>query len=100
MGSPGYMSPEQASGDNTDQHTDIYALGIVLYQMICGELPFKGDAQSVIAQHLTRTPPCLSEKNKGVPENINNIVQKMLAKHPEDRYRSMDEFITHIVPYR
>jgi hypothetical protein len=97
MGSPAYMSPEQASGDNTDQRTDIYALGIVLYRMICGELPFKGDAKSVIAQHLTKTPPSLAEKHKGVPEILNDIVQKMLAKDPEERYQSMGEIVEQVV---
>ena len=93
MGSPAYMSPEQANGDNTDHRTDIYAFGIVLYQMICGELPFKGEAKSIIAQHLTKKAPSLRERHKDIPSKLNTLVEKLLAKDPNDRYQSMAEVV-------
>lgn len=93
LGSPAYMSPEQANGDNTDHRTDIYAFGVVLYLMICGELPFKGEAKSIIAQHLTKKAPSIRDKNKGIPSKLNTLVQKLLAKDPNKRYQSMDEVV-------
>jgi len=96
MGSPAYMSPEQANGDSTDERTDIYSLGIVLYQMISGERPFNGDTKSIIAQHLTRVPPSLCEKREGISQNINNLVQKMLAKNPQERYQTIGEVIAQL----
>jgi len=91
MGTPTHMSPEQANGEDTDHRTDIYALGIVLYQMLSGELPFKGDARSIIAQHLSKQPAKLSESHKNISPALDNVIQKMLAKNPDDRFQSMQE---------
>lgn len=96
LGTPSYMSPEQASGEETDHRTDIYALGVVFYQLLAGELPFKGDMKSIIAQHLTKQVPSLSEHNKDIPPEIDHIIQKMLAKNPADRYQSMAEIISQL----
>lgn len=93
MGSPAYMSPEQASGDEVDARTDIYAMGVVLYQMASGELPFKGDTKSVIAQHLTKEPPSLHARFDSIPQGLDLIIQKMMAKSPDNRYQSMAELI-------
>ena len=93
LGTPSYMSPEQASGEETDHRTDIYALGIVFYQLLSGELPFKGDMKSIIAQHLTKPVPGLSGKDLGISPDIDRVLQKMLAKNPADRYQSMIELI-------
>lgn len=93
MGSPAYMSPEQASGDPIDHRTDIYALGIVLYQMLGGKPPFVGDMKSVIAQHLTQMPLSLSSFRSDIPPALDKVVQTMLAKQPADRYQSMGEAI-------
>lgn len=93
MGSPAYMSPEQANGDDTDQRADIYALGVVVYQMLCGERPFNGDTKSIIAQHLTKIAPNLREKCSDIPSALNDLVQKMLVKNPDDRCQTMDEVI-------
>ncbi|MEN8169614.1 MAG: serine/threonine-protein kinase [Pseudomonadota bacterium] len=93
MGSPAYMSPEQANGEETDLRTDIYALGIVLYQMLSGELPFSGDAKSIIAQHLTKAPPHLSENNDWFDAGIDALIQQMMEKEPQQRFQSMSEVI-------
>jgi len=100
MGTPSYMSPEQANGDNADLHTDIYSLGVVFYQMLSGELPFKGDTKSIVAQHLTKQAPSLSENYKNIPVDIDQIVQKMLQKEPADRQQSMSEIVTYIDAYQ
>ena len=91
MGSPAYMSPEQASGKKTDHRTDIYALGIILYRMIAGKLPFMGDAESIIAQHLTKKAPSLREKKPRISRNISDLIGRMLAKNPSERPQHMNE---------
>ncbi|VAW69751.1 Serine/threonine protein kinase PrkC, regulator of stationary phase [hydrothermal vent metagenome] len=97
MGTPSHMSPEQANGEETDHRTDIYALGIVLYQMISGELPFNGDAKSIIAQHLTKQAPYLSEKQKNISPALDNVIHKMLAKTPDERFQSMHELVEQLI---
>ena len=99
MGTPAYMSPEQANGDSADLRTDIYSLGIVFYQMLSGELPFKGDTKSIVAQHLTKQAPCLNDKNKEIPVEIDQIVQKMLKKEAAERYQTMEEITQEIDAY-
>ena len=99
MGTPSYMSPEQANGEPADLRTDIYSLGVVFFQMLSGELPFKGDTKSIVAQHLTKQAPGLSETHKNIPVEIDQIVQKMLEKEPTDRYQSMDEIVQQIDAY-
>jgi serine/threonine protein kinase len=87
-GTPAYMSPEQARGDKTDQRTDIYSLGIVLYEMLAGRVPFEADSQlTVIYMHINNPPPPIS----GVPESIQAIIDRALAKDPNDRYQSSGE---------
>lgn len=93
MGSPAYMSPEQANGDSTDERTDVYSLGIVLYQMICGKRPFTGDAKSIIAQHLSKVPITPDEQREDLPEELNDLVMKMIEKDPLARYQSVVEVI-------
>ena len=93
MGSPGYMSPEQASGDEIDSRADIYSLGITLYQMLTGGLPFEGDSRSVMAQHITQAPPSPSELNPEISDKVESIILKMLQKKPENRFQSTDALI-------
>jgi predicted Ser/Thr protein kinase len=85
MGTPAYMSPEQAAGNAIDERTDIYSLGIVLYRMLSGSIPFKGDVKSVIAQHLTHTPVSLTKLKPEIPKKLNKLVLQMLSKSPDDR---------------
>ena len=90
LGSPAYMSPEQAQGKVADASSDIYALGVSLYGMLSGRLPFTGDLESVIAQKLTATPKPLSNLNGEIPEQLNSLVFQMLEKEVDNRPESMD----------
>ena len=90
LGSPAYMSPEQAQGKVANAYSDIYALGVSLYGMLSGRLPFTGDLESVIAQKLTATPKPLSTLNGEIPEQLNRLVFQMLEKEADNRPESMD----------
>ena len=91
MGSPAYMSPEQASGKEVDYRTDIYAFGVTMYVMFSGVMPFYGDMQSVIAQHLTAEPLPPKKHNKLLPKAVERVILNMLEKTPENRPGSMQE---------
>lgn len=93
MGSPGYMSPEQAAGEDIDGRSDIYSLGVTLYHMLTGCLPFQGDTSAVMAQHITQKPPRPSEFNPDISKEVESIVLKMLAKKKGRRYQSTDTLI-------
>jgi serine/threonine protein kinase len=93
MGSPGYMSPEQAAGEEIDSRADIYSLGITLFQMVTGSLPFEGDTSSVLAQHITQAPPKPSELNPEISGKVESIILKMLQKKPHKRFPSTDALI-------
>ena len=91
VGTPLYMSPEQARGAEVDARTDVYALGTILYEMLVGEAPFIGPSlTAVIAQLLTEPPPRLSEHAaKPTPWMLDAVVEKALAKAPDDRYATV-----------
>lgn len=92
VGTPDYMSPEQASGRTASLASDIYALGIVLYEMLTGELPFRGETPvAVILQHMEADPPSIVEKLPHLPLGVDKIVNKAMAKKPEDRYLTAGE---------
>jgi serine/threonine protein kinase len=89
VGTAAYMSPEQAEGRPVDHRSDIFSLGVVLYEMACGKRPFKGDtALSLISSIIKDTPPPLSEVNRRVPPDLDRIVARALAKDPARRYQS------------
>ena len=94
VGTLAYMSPEQATGKALDERTDIWSLGVVLYEMLSGSLPFKGDyEQSVIHAILSHDPEPLTGVRKDVPREIDNVLAKALEKRPAGRYQSMAEFL-------
>ena len=94
-GTVSYMSPEQITGSRIDRRTDIYSLGIVLYQMLTGELPFKGDSQGhIIQQHIASIPPSLSEARPDLPAELSHVIQRALGKLPEARQQSAQELHT------
>ena len=92
MGTPLYMSPEQARGLPVDARTDIWSLGVVLYQMATGNLPFTGDTTSdVIVGILTTEPPVLTLNLPDVPAELERIVMKALRKSREERYQTVTD---------
>jgi len=94
VGTVAYMSPEQAKGEAVDQRTDIWSLGVVLYEMLSGILPFKGDYErTLIHSVLNQEPERLGGRRKDLPAGLENIVFKALSKDPIDRYQSMDELV-------
>lgn len=93
LGTPAYMSPEQIQGRTIDVRTDIYALGITLYQMLSGHLPFEEGSDFEIMRHQVSTPPPpMIDLHPYAPVQFQNVVTKAIAKNPEDRYRSVEEF--------
>jgi serine/threonine protein kinase len=92
LGTAAYMSPEQARGEAVDQRTDIWSLGVVLYEMITGQLPFKGEyEQSMMYSILNEEPQPLTALRTGVPIAMDGILAKALAKDRETRYQHVDE---------
>ncbi|MFN8413723.1 MAG: protein kinase [Anaerolineales bacterium] len=84
-GTPAYMSPEQARGTKVDHRTDIYSLGVILYELIAGRVPFEGESTiTVILKHINETPPVIED----VSPELQSIIDKALAKDPEDRYQN------------
>jgi serine/threonine-protein kinase len=89
VGTPAYMSPEQASGDVIDHRTDFFSLGCVVYEMLTGMLPFKGgSAHAAIASRMIDTPREVTELRDVVPASLSNTVSRLLAKEPADRFTS------------
>jgi serine/threonine protein kinase len=97
LGTPLYMSPEQASEGKVGPYSDVYALGVILYELTTGVLPFSGDTtMSIILKHINESPPLPRSINPNLPENVEQIIQKALAKHPAERYPSAQELLVEV----
>lgn len=94
MGSVHYLAPELAKGEPASPQSDIYALGIVFYEMLTGDVPFKADQAIQIAlQHMREPMPSVRKANPNVPQSVENIIIRATAKNPKLRYQSCDEML-------
>ena len=96
MGSPKYMSPEQIRGERVDGRADIYALGVILYEMLTGKVPFdRPNSVNILMAHVHEAPPAMREinPNAAVPPILEQIVMKTMAKSADDRFASMDDLL-------
>lgn len=92
MGTPRYMAPEQAVGKAVDHRADIYALGGTLYTVLSGVAPFEGrNRKEIVSRKLRQRPPSLGSLNLDVPAQLSDVVDRMLARRPNDRYQSAEE---------
>ena len=92
LGTPAYMSPEQGQGGKVDQRSDIYSLGIVLYEMVTGDVPFHADTPvGVLLKHVTEPIPAAHEVNPAIPREVEAVILKAAAKDPQKRYQTAEE---------
>jgi len=98
IGTPEYMSPEQVDGKEVDQRSDIYSLGVILYEMTTGRLPFKGDTPlSIALKHKTETPKDPREINIQIPEDLSRLILRCMNKDKEKRYQEAKELLAELV---
>lgn len=97
LGSVHYFSPEQASGNTLDERTDIYSLGVVMYEMMTGVVPFEGDTPlSIALQHVQDAIPLPTKYNRRIPRLVERCVLKAMAKNPDDRFQSVAELMSEL----
>jgi serine/threonine-protein kinase len=101
MGTATYFSPEQAQGASVDARSDIYSLGVVLYELVTGRPPFSGDNPVTIAyKHVREDPVPPRSRNPGVPVAFENIIMQAMAKDPDDRYQTAEELRADLLRFR
>ncbi len=99
-GTPDYMAPEQVEGGRGDARTDIYALGVLLFELLGGRVPFEGDnANAVMYQQVHSEPPSLGELRPGLPAGLQAIVARALRKRPDERYQAAADLARDLLRY-
>jgi serine/threonine-protein kinase len=93
IGTPHYMSPEQAHGEHVDGRADLYALGCLVFELVTGETPFEGSGFEVLLGHLGRPAPLASARNPAVPAVVDRLIARLMQKKPEDRPASADTVV-------
>ncbi len=95
IGTPAYMAPEQAAAERDfDHRADLYSVGVLAYELLAGEPPFRGPtAQAVIAAHMTRTPPPITDLRPSVPPELAAILRRLLEKRPADRFQKTEDLL-------
>jgi len=98
IGTAQYLSPEQARGEQVDARSDVYSVGCVLFEILTGEPPFKGDSPVAVAyQHVREDPPLPSSVNPSVPPELDSVILKAMAKNPANRYQSAAEMRSDLI---
>ncbi len=94
MGTSDYIAPEQARGERVDEQTDVYSLGVVLYELLTGEVPFPGENFVAVAmRHINEPPPSARERRPDVSPRLDAAIKRAMAKEPGDRFGSMGDFV-------
>ena len=102
FGTPFYMAPEQAMGQGVDGRVDIYAMGVICYEVFSGSLPFQGESfMGILTQHITTEPEPVAQRaakaGRTLPAGLPEVIAKAMAKDPDKRYRTMDEFVNALI---
>ena len=102
FGTPFYMAPEQALGNPVDNRTDIYAMGVIMYECFAGSLPFQGESfMGILTQHITTEPEPVAQRaakaGRALPMGLAEIITRCMQKSPDQRYRTMDELVAALV---
>jgi serine/threonine-protein kinase len=99
-GTPAYFAPEQAAGDNVVPATDVYAIGVILYEMLTGRLPFSGSDNEVARKHLYETPVPVDRINPRIPARLARIIDMAMSKQPDERFRTADHMRQALADFR